>query len=186
MKHAAVCLVLLLSSLTLAAQNGAKNEGQAPAQGLVIVNLGELVGNGCPISMRASQGVWDHTIRVRRGQQERMFQPFGQRLFLTLGDSHKAPIIAATVKVHGLTGKNHVLETTGSPNADGDATRIIKIAFAPSQKGGVTGDLYVPGFTSVSSIELIEVSYDDGRVWRIGDSSVCLVTPDPLMLIASH
>jgi hypothetical protein len=55
-----------------------------------------------------------------------------------------------------------------------------------SAKGPVTSDLYVPGFTAVSSIELLEVSYDDGRVWRIGGSSVCRVKPDPMMLIVSH
>lgn len=184
MKHAAVCLVLLLSPLMLAAQNSAKNQGQAPAQGLVIVDLGEQAGDGCPISMRARHGVWDHTIKIQQGQQGNKFQPFGQRIFLTLSSSKAAPIIAATVKVHGLTGKNHMVETAAG--ASGDATKILKITFAESQWDGVTGDLYIPGFTSVSSIELVEVSYDDGRVWRIGDSGVCRVTPDPLMLIASH
>ena len=36
------------------------------------------------------------------------------------------------------------------------------------------------------SIELIEVSYGDGKIWRIASSSMCRVTPDPMMLIANH
>jgi hypothetical protein len=136
--------------------------------------------------MVANQGVWDHNIRVHQGQQEKVLQPFGQRIFLTLTDSHPATIIAATVKVHGLTGKNHMLQTAVDPGADGETTKIMEINFAASQKGGVTGDLYIPGFTAVNSLELLQVSYNDGRVWRIGAESVCRVTPDPNMLIANH
>ena len=179
-KHPAVCFVLLLSSLTLAAQNQVKTE--APT----LVFHGDTVGNGCPIGMVASQGVWDHTVKVRQGEQERSIQPFGQRISLTLADSHPAPIIAATVKVHGLTGKNHMLETLSSVNGEGDAVKTMKITFPTSSKGGVSSDLYIPGFTSVSSVELLEVSYDDGMVWKIGGSSGCRVTPDRMMLIANH
>jgi hypothetical protein len=50
----------------------------------------------------------------------------------------------------------------------------------------MTGDLYIPGFTAVNSIELLQVSYNDGRNWRIGADSVCRITPDPMMLIANH
>jgi hypothetical protein len=179
-KTVATTLVLLFSSLSLTAQNSAKPEDQ------VLVLRPQPVGSGCPISLVASQGVWDHTMRVRQGQQEKVIQPFGQRIFLTLNDSHPASIVAATVKVYGLTGKNHMMQTNGNASANGEATRIIEVPFATGQKGGVTGDLYIPGFTAVNSIELIQVSYDDGRVWRVGGSSVCRVTPDPVMLIANH
>ena len=180
MKHACVGFILLLSSLTLAAQNPAKTESP------IVVDHGTLAGNECPIGMAASQGVWDHTVRVRQGQKQRAIQPYGQRIFLTLNDSRPDPIVAATVKVHGLTGKSHMAQTDSVANAHGEATRTMEIAFATSQSGGVTGDLYIPGFTAVNSIELIQVSYDDGKIWRIGASNVCRVTPDPMMLIANH
>ncbi len=133
--------------------------------------------------MVANQGIWDHTMRVSQGQQVTVIQPVGQRIILTLGDSHSAPIIAATVKVYGLTGKNRMLQTAGS---SGEATRIMSITFGANQKGPVTGDLYVSGFTAVNSIELLQVSYNDGRVWRIDGARTCRVTPDPMMLIANH
>jgi hypothetical protein len=186
MKHIAACFVLLLNSLTLVAQSGARNEGQPADQHAIFVDLDDVPGNGCPIGMVASQGVWDHTIKVRHGWQEQSIQPFGQRIFLTLSDSHPAAIVAATVKVHGFTGKSHKLETADDSNAPVDATKMMKITFATSVKGGVRSDLYIPGFTAVSSIELLEVSYDGGRVWRIGGSGVCRVKPDPMMLIASQ
>lgn len=136
--------------------------------------------------MVASQGVWDHTLRVRQGQEAQTSQPFGQRIFLTLNDTRPAAIVAATVKIYGLTAKNHVVQTDNHATADGDATKTMSITFAMRQKNGVSSDLYIPGFTAVNSIELIQVSYEDGRVWRIGADSVCRVTPDPMMLIANH
>jgi hypothetical protein len=179
-KIAATAFVLLLSSIPLAAQNGAKPESRA------FVLRAQPVVNGCPIGMVASQGVWDHTIRVRQGQEGQNPQPLGQRIFLTLNDTHSAPIVAATVKVYGLTAKNHMVQTDNRATADGDATKTMSITFATRQKNGVSSDLYIPGFTAVNSIELVQVSYDDGRVWRIGADSVCRVTPDPMMLIANH
>ena len=180
MKYAAVYLFLLLSSLTLVAQNQAKSD--APR----LIDHGTLPGNGCPVGMAASQGVWDHTLKVRQAQQEHSIQPFGQRIFLTLGDSHTTPIVAATVKVYGLNGKNHVMQADGNAKADGEATKTMEVTFASSQNGGVTGDLYIPGFTAVTSIELLQVSYNNGKIWRMGASSACRVTPDPMMLIANH
>ena len=180
MKTVATTFVLLLSSFPLFAQNGTKPESQS------LVFRDQPISNGCPISMRASQGVWDHTIRVRDLQQEKVTQPFGQRIFLTLSDTHPASIVAATVKVHGLTAKTHMAQAAGNAHARNDATKIIEVVFGADQNSEVTGDLYIPGFTAVNSVELLQVSYSDGRVWRIGSDSTCHVTPDPMMLIANH
>src|ERR1700758_4391010 len=183
-KHLPVCIVLVFSPLMLAAQN--EMQSQLKTQSPIVIDLGTLPGNDCPVGMSASQGVWDHTLKVRQGQREQSTQPFGQRIFLTLTDSHPAPIVAATVKVRGLTGKNRVLQTVAEPNADRDPIKIIKITFTANSRGSVSGDLYAPGFTSVTSIELLDVSYDDGKIWKIGGSSGCRVKPDPMMLIAHH
>lgn len=180
MKYFIFPLAVALSSLTLAAQNNGKTEQP------VVVFRGNVVGDSCPIGMRASQGVWDRTLRVRQGQQEKSLQPFGQRILLSLVDSHPGPVISATVKVRGLTGKNRMLQTEFAWSESGDAVQMMKVAFVPDQDGSVSGDLYVPGVTSVRSIELIEVSYKDGKTWRIGDGGVCRVKPDGMMLIANH
>lgn len=179
MKTLAIVLALIVSPLTLAAQNAIRSD-----QPVVLFN-GNAIGNNCPIGMHASQGVWDHTIRVREGKQERSFQPFGQRILLSLMVTGPSPIVSATVKVRGLTGKNRMLQTESFGNVSSDGARIMRITFV-QKPDGVSSDLYVPGFTSVSSIELLEVAYGDGRVWKIGGSSVCRVTPDPMMLIANH
>ena len=183
MKYLLASFVIVLNPLMLAAQNQVRSQKTNVP---IVIDLGTVVGDGCPIRMHASQGVWDHTIKIRQGQQEQSTQPFGQRIFLTLNDSHPAPIVAATVKVQGLTGKNHMVQTAGDANPNGDAAKTMKITFVANPQGGVSSDLYAAGFTSVSSVELLEVSYDDGMVWKIGGSSGCRVTPDRMMLIANH
>jgi hypothetical protein len=172
MMRAAVGIALLLcGSLTLAAQNSATPRIKTvPA---------------CPIDMQANQGVWDHTIRVRETDKEQVLQPFGQRLSLILKDSHSARIQTATVRVDGLTGKNQMLQTdVRTSNADG--IRTMTVRFASQDDGRVAADLWIPGFTSVTSIELLEVSYADGSTWKISGSNVCSVKPDPLMLISNR
>lgn len=175
MKSLAVCTALLLTSLTLAAQDSSRNK---------IILLPPQIPV-CPISMQAHQGVWDHTIRVRDGQQQQI-SPFGQRLSLTLVDQHPSRILSATVRVRGLNGRSHMVQAVGSANDDSNATRTMSIKFSANPDNSVTGDLYAPGFTSIMSVELLQVTYEDGSTWKISGSNVCRVAPDPMMLIAGH
>jgi hypothetical protein len=187
MKTIAAALVLLVTSLLLSAQNGVQNQppNGDKTKAPTFLDLGTLPGVGCPIGMAADQGVWDHTIRVHQGK-EKLAQPFGQRIILTLNDAHSATIVSATVNVRGLTARNHMVQAAGDVNSNGEASRTLSVTFAANGKGRVTGDLYIPGFTAVNSIELLQVSYSDGRVWRLGAANVCRVKPDPMMLIANH
>ena len=180
MKIAASALILLLSSVSLAAQNTAQPDSQA------LILRPQAVSSGCPVSMVASHRMWDHALRVRQGKEGSATPIFGQRIFLTLNDTHPAPIVSAVVRVHGLTAKNHMVQTDHHATADGDATKTMTINFAARQENSVSSDLYVSGFTAVNSIELVQVSYGDGTVWKIGADNVCRVTPDPVMLIANH
>jgi hypothetical protein len=77
-----------------------------------------------------------------------------------------------------------MLQTSGG--AIEDAIRTMRIAFTSEKDGSVSSDLYVSGFTSVTAVQLIEVSYADGSVWKTSAPASCRVAPDPLMLIAEH
>lgn len=166
-----------ICSLTLAAQN-------SPRTTTRILPLNSLPG-ACPIDMYARQGVWDHTIRIREGEHQQSHAPFGQRIFLTLVDKRPVQIVAATIIVRGLTGKNRVLQTAGSAN-DFVAARIIRATFTKQPDGSVSADIYVPGLTSVTSLELQDVSFADGSTRKFNSSSMCRVAPDPFMLVAAH
>lgn len=132
--------------------------------------------------MYARQGVWDHTIKIRSGN-EQYNVGFGQRIFLTLTDTHAAQILTASVRIHGYSGKNHMVQTGG---ATGDATKSVTVKFNRETDGSVFADLYIPGFTAVTYLQLEDVSYADGSIWKMSDSNICRVAPDPLMLIAAH
>jgi hypothetical protein len=178
MKRTAVVLACLLTSLPLAAQSTSQLK-------TTILSKPSQTVAPCPIGMQARQGVWDHTMRVRNGDQEKIIQPFGQRFFLTLKDSHPARIVSATLRIHGTDGKSRMLQATVANNTTAEAAKIVTVPFK-AKDGGVSADVYVPGFTSVSSVELQQVIYADGSTWKKSASSVCRVAPDPLMLVAEH
>ena len=200
MIRAAASLALLLTSLTLTAQNAsspgatlsAPTFGAAPPETFTLQNGTTVVlppapdPAACPVSMEARQGIWDRTIRVREGDKERVVSPFGQRISLNLKDSHSAQITEAIVRVRGLNGKNRMLPTPTETGQKWNAVKTLTAKFAEEKDGSFSADLWIGGFTSVSSIELLQVSYADGSGWRISRSNLCRVTPNPLMLISNR
>lgn len=196
-----VGLALLLSSALLSAQytphSGVATFGVAGQQGsevatqvhsvpggIVVIN--SPIASACPIDIHATQGVWDRTIRVRNGERDLVPQGFGQRISLKLKDSRPARIVAATVRVLGLNGKSAILPTPANVSARSNAIRTVKIKFTEEPDGTVSADLRIGGFTSVTSIQLVNVTYSDGSVWTISRSNACRIQPDPLMLITER
>jgi uncharacterized protein YraI len=195
MIRAAAGLALLIMSLTLTAQNASSSGapfGAAPPEMLTLQNGTTVVlptapdSAACPVSMEARQGIWDRAIRIREGDKERALQPFGQRISLNLKDSHSARIISAIVRVHGLNGKSGMLPTPTEAGQKWNAVRTLTVKFAGQADGSFSADLWISGFTSVSSVELLQVSYADGSGWRVSRSNLCRVTPDPFMLISNR
>jgi hypothetical protein len=178
MMRAAVGVALFLTgSFTLAAQTSANHELQN------LVQLSNGVPLYCPIGMYASQDIWNHTIAVQKGLGS---EKFGQRISLTLRDFHGQHIVAGTVRVQGLTGKNHMLQTDNKTSQNSNSTRTLKVTFTQQADGSVSGDLWIGGFTSITSVQLLEATYSDGSIWRISAKSTCSVRPDPLMLVTNR
>src|SRR4051812_4560983 len=153
MIRTAAGLAVLLSSFTLGAQNTAPSES-SKAQYVQPMNA------ACPIGMQASQSLWNHNIAVQKGLGN---QKFGQRLSLALKDPRQARITGARVRVHGLTGKNRMLQT-GNRSDGAESATTVHLSFGPKNDNEVVGDLWIPGFTAVTTVELQEVSYSDGSV----------------------
>jgi hypothetical protein len=192
MLRTAVGLALLLTSLALVAQNSSSSETakpkvpdfQLPPTGTIVVFPDS--GGACPVAMHASQGVWDHTIRVRDGDKERSYQPYGQRISLNLRDTESDRILTATVRVRGWNGKHRVLSTPTDSSPRWNAMKTLKVQFVEDKDGSVSGDLWIGGFTAVDSLQLIDLTYADGRIWKPSGSAACRVQPDPLMLITDR
>jgi hypothetical protein len=91
---------------------------------------------------------------------------------------------SAKVVVRGLSPKSHSLLTENARPAD--LTKTLDVTFVREDEMTVSADLVLPGFTSVTSIELQSVTYQDGSTWSVADHQVCRVAPDPFMLIANQ
>jgi hypothetical protein len=179
MTRASSAAFLLLIPLTLSAQSAPQS-----LTSTWVIPL-KSVATTCPVGMHARQGEWDHTIRVRNGEKQP--QPpgsqFGQRIVLTLVDAHTAAIVSATLVVNGFDGKNHMLQTNSS---SGIATRTLRAVFTRETKDSFFANIDVPGFTAVTSLRLLDVTYADGSTWNSTSANLCHAVPDPLMLVAAH
>jgi hypothetical protein len=177
MKLIPVGLALLLSSLTLGAQD---RDARTPQTFPMPVRINSL---GCPVGMQAQQRGSSQLVAV---QNDNRAQLPGQRIWLTLRGAPSPQIITARVRVHGLAPKGRVLQSKAVDNLASEITRTTTVSFGKESNGGVAGELLLPGFTSVTSIELEEITYEDGTAWSVGDERVCRVAPDLLMLISDR
>lgn len=127
-------------------------------------------------------------VAVRHGQQNPRGP--GQRLRLTLAGPRSGQIARATVTVHGMTPKGRVIEADSSSirpaNSSAEATMTLDLVFTADGEDTVSSDLWAPGFSSVTSIELDSVTYANGSIWKFSNRDMCQVAPDPLMLIAAQ
>lgn len=185
----AVALLLLGSSALFAqdrsfATAGSLNGSTQNQPSRTVIVLPPIFADSCPVEMQARHEVWDHTVTVHQGA-ESYKGPFGQRISLTLQDSHSAKtIVAATVLVRGFNGKNQVIETGSNP--EGNATKTLRTGFTRQADNTVSADLYITGFTAVSSVKLVDVTYSDGSTWHSDRSNPCRVAADPLMLVTAR
>ena len=77
------------------------------------------------------------------------------------------------------------------PKVDGIVTTLCQTArqlvrMRAEDKDSVAGELVLPGFTSVQTIELLALRYDDGSSWNALPRTPCSVKPDLLMLVADR
>jgi len=177
MKLACLCIALILSSLTLGAQDRkdpSAGNFSAPAQ---------IKSFSCPVDLRAKQRGTSELVEVRHGQRT---QSPGQRIALTLRTAPSLQIISSRVKVYGLAPKGRVLQSTARNGLAADISRTLTVEFDKESNGDATGELVLNGFTSVTSLEVEEIVYKDGMVWSSGAHGACRVAPDTFMLISDR
>jgi hypothetical protein len=176
MKIVALGSILLLTSLTLAAQNDRQSSANTVLQMARIANT-------CPIGMRAGQRMNGQTLAVRDGQQA---APSGQGIHLSLLDKNPARIVSAIVTAYGLSAKYRFVRADAMRNGPSNVTKSINVVFRDKQDGTVYADLVLPGFTAVNSIVLQSIGYADGSTRTFLPQDGCDVAPDPMMLVAGR
>jgi hypothetical protein len=189
MKSAALLsFALLLGPVALAAQSagqGQSSYGVARMEGLNTANTATTVNPpiniGCPVFLHAQHRADGGLLDVDKNRPE---QP-AQLLHLTLTNPDSRQIVAARVRVHGLSGKARATQTLSSPGK-ADASRSLGVQFSTGPGKTVSGDLRVSGMTAVLSIDLNSVTFADGSTRSFTERDACRVAPDPFMPIGDR
>ncbi len=174
--------VLVIAPLTVAAQTSAQSNGVAGMEpiehnGQTILRI-ERLPNACPVGMRASHLSDGSIIKTDEAHPNGL----GQRLRLTLISPDNRSITSATVNVRGRAAKGRMEKADKAKDA-ALQVRTLQVPFKAGADRTATTDVWVPGISAVSSVELISVAYGDGTTWTPAQGKTCQVKPDPLMLI---
>ncbi|HLY41952.1 MAG TPA: hypothetical protein VKR52_12115 [Terracidiphilus sp.] len=149
-------------------------------------NFGIMVVPGlgaCPAVIHARHEPGLHAQRYVNGASKP--EAPAMNLVVTLTAS-RAEITHASVAVHGLNGKTHLAQTDTLHAGQPDVSRALELSFVPDADQTVTSHLILPGFTSVSSIDVLSVTYADGSMWKPTEGRACRVAPDPFMLVTAQ
>jgi hypothetical protein len=174
---------VLIGSDALAAQQPA--QPAPPSKGIQILVMPP--ASRCPIAMHARQGSSMQMFRTGDGDSQPLMTPT-----LTLTPRGQRQIVAATVTAHGHPNEGGTTDLVAHrvdpdhPAGTPEITKTLTIKLIPGERGTVSAELQLSGFTTVQSIELNSVTYDDGSTWKFAAASGCSVAPDPLLLISTR
>ena len=198
---AILCAALVCSAFKLTAQSASHppQERSAGVAGLEFLGTNSPMqpltklpamaeARSCPVQMQALQGSGRGLLVARDSQNEgktQTNQP-SQRIHLILTQSSAQPIVQARVLVRGFGPKARMEHALSRGDGTTILSRTLVVRMRAEGKGEAAGELVLPGFTSVQSIDLLALHYDDGSSWNALLRAPCSVTPDPLMLIADR
>ena len=202
--------LVAFGSVTLTAQSPTPTQVAVPGQGQAYGQIGNLNAKDgstrgqvtagspsvyvlpvpssldCPVSMHAQQqgGLGILTARDDRGESRRR-SGIAQHIRLILGDAgnNSTQIVSAKVTVRGTSPKGRMTPTVFNQDASPDARKTLVLTFKADGSEGVSANLVLPGFTSVTSISLDSLTYADGSIWRPSNGRGCHTAPDLLMLV---
>lgn len=136
----------------------------------------------CPVSMTARQGVDGSVLATRDSASTR--GP-SQRIHLQVASRRKEPVLSAKIRVRGLSDRGRIAGTPDAPALPVDRVRTVTAAFTPDG-ASATADLVLSGFTSIATLDLVEIAYADGTTLRLAGDAFCRVQPDILLRVALH
>jgi hypothetical protein len=169
--------------------------------GLMAAAQSKSTSEMCPVQMRAVQGTGHGLVAVRDDHKapppECPLDRVGtsancpsssQSIHLILTDPPTKTYASATVFVRGLTPKGRVERADSFVKGPSEISKTLEVTFAPEDEKSMSADLVLPGFSSVTFIQLKSITYKDGSSWKMDGElgQMCGVAPDPLMLIAGH
>lgn len=189
----AILASLFLAPLALAAQSGVSGAVYSPNQGAASFGVNSVTQSSsltvaravpppaCPVGLRAQHIADGSMVNARDGKK----QETAQRLHLSFSKASH-PIARATVNVSGWTMESRFEQTVAKSDKHGTGQNPVAVRTLTVPVADGAADVWVPGLTGVSSIELVSLEYADGSTWTPSGADSCRFAPDPLMLIAGH
>ena len=144
--------------------------------------------NSCPVSLRARQAAAAFTRQVNHGRPRDNGVPprdIAQRLHLSVTSQGAKRVLAANITVRGFADKGRLVEALSTQD-NPDAAKTLEAHFATGTAHENSTDLWIPGLSAVSSIDLNSITYDDGSTWKLAAGSSCRVPIDGVMLIGNR
>lgn len=135
----------------------------------------------CPVGLHARQGSNGDMLRVANPHRN---EP-GQMIQLSISDpTPSRQAVAAHLTVRGLAAKGRTVPAGNQLPAD--AQRAVDVQLTPGPDRTLTAQVWVPGVTTVQTIDLASLTLADGTTWKLPAESVCRTSPDGFMLIGAR
>jgi hypothetical protein len=134
------------------------------------------LGNwGCPVGLSAKRQS-SLEVRYAEGAREKS-RGQGLELKIDARDASKK-VVKASVTVHGVSGAARVMPV-GESSRD-DVAEIFQLG------GGALfrSDIWTKRVGTIRWVDLTDIEYSDGSVWRTSQWARCRVEPDKFLLVA--
>jgi hypothetical protein len=141
-----------------------------------------LTSSDCQIAMQVKQQATG-SIQLVPGDRS---GDIGQHLHLTLTNLQAVAVVGTEITMHGFSAKGHVTPALSGQTSSSNLTKTINLLLHINPNGKASTDVKLPGFTSVSVIDVVTVAYANGKIWHSSPTRTCHVSPDSTTLISSH
>lgn len=153
----------------------------SPAEVQKALGSAQFAMNTCPVALRAQQSAAAFSREVDGAPRKGV----AQLLHLIVSRSAGRQVAMANVTVHGFANKGRMVETM-TTRVNPDAAKSFDVRFGVEPGSEPSSDLWLPGLSAVSSIDVNSVTYSDGSTWKLAASGSCNYPVDRVMLIGSH
>jgi hypothetical protein len=168
----AVAVVVAVLSSTFAIS-------QSP--GGLIVTLRNVHGS-CPVEFTAQRSGGPVKMTVDSGTHLRI----SQQVLLRIGNITPRNITQMSVTVHGLAGRAQVMPVVADNSSAYTRATKAELKLAVAAKSNAETNLRVDGITSIRTIDLDSVQYDDGSEWIATSGKPCSIEPNGFMLVSAQ
>ncbi|HEX3942284.1 MAG TPA: hypothetical protein VHX11_12435 [Acidobacteriaceae bacterium] len=162
---------LPLAAQTATAQTPTSLAAHAASQMALLNQLAllkrSLPENACPSGIQVREAGIPRLLLIQNSEGKTT----GIRI--TLDDTRSVGITAAQVTVHGYTSA-HAVTMAGGEGSPGETQKSVSLAMKVPAHGSATSVLWVPGFVSVTAVDLEMLTYADGSIWTAQQQRPCM------------